>query len=78
MYHNGPPFLSLPLSQANYKQLHCTIMQTHLLLRGKYFILGGKNSVWNVIRKHKATQREGNLPAERMAIVPPFYHCALD
>ena len=73
--------------QANYQKFHCTIMQTHLLLRGKYFILGGKNSVRNVLSKciicqrlskRKATQKEGNLPAERMAIVPPFYHCALD
>ena len=73
--------------QAHYKRFHCTVQQTYYLLRTKYFILGGKNSVRSVLSKcivcqklskRKAAQKEGDLPLERMAVVPPFYHCGLD
>ena len=73
--------------QAHYKRFHCTIQQTYYLLRNKYFILGGKNSVRSVINKcvtcqrlskRLATQKEGDLPLDRMAIVPPFYNCGVD
>ena len=67
--------------------MHTTQKQTLTLIREKYFVLGGKVSVNSVISKcvkcqrldkQTAKQIEGDLPIERMALVPPFTNCGLD
>ena len=69
------------------KNLHTTIQQTYYLLREKYFLLGGKTAIQSVLSKcvvcqrlskRLAKQREGDLPLERIQMVPPFYHTGLD
>ena len=69
------------------KAMHCSKTQTFYLLRQKYFILGGKTTVSNVLSscitcqrlsKHPERQREGDLPVERIEVAAPFSNSGVD
>ena len=69
------------------RNMHTTKLQTYYLLREKFFILGGKNSVSFVLNrcmncqrltKLPAAQREGDLPKERIDTVAPFTNSGID
>ena len=69
------------------KNMHTTISETHYLLKEKYFILGGKNSVSYIVNrcticqrlnKQPTTQREGDLPMERLTLTRPYEFSGLD
>ena len=71
----------------SFPNMHLPIKDTHNLLRQRFFILGGKNSVAYVINrcvicqrlcKRPNRQREGDLPLERMEVAPPFTNAGAD
>ena len=73
--------------QSHYNRYHCTALQTYSLLREKFFVLGGKVAVKSVIskcitcqrlNKRLGKQREGDLPTERIEVIPPFYNTGID
>ena len=66
---------------------HCTSVETHYLIKQKFYLMGGKNSVKKVVSKcvdcQKAaklpfTQKMGDLPEERVTIAAPFATTGLD
>ena len=69
------------------KNYHCTQIETFFLLRQKYFLLGGRNTVKKVISrcwecqrasKQPQPQKMGELPEERVSIAAPFATSGLD
>ena len=57
------------------------------MIREKFFLLGGRTSIQQVLSKcvvcqrlskRTAKQREGDLPLARIQVVPPFYNTGLD
>ena len=71
----------------HHDRFHCSSTETFYLIRKKYFLIGGKNSVKAVTKKcvncQKAAklptpQKMGELPQERVSIAAPFSTSGLD
>ena len=69
------------------QNLHCSQVETFYITRQKYYLLGGRNTVRNVVSKciecQKASkkpqpQKMGELPEERVTIAAPFATSGID
>ena len=69
------------------KNMHCSRIQTYSLLKQRFYILGGKTAVNNVVDKcircqrlfsQPPSQRMGDLPAERLTTTAPFSSAGCD
>ena len=69
------------------QNFHCTSIETHFLIKQRFYLMGGKNSVKRVVSKcidcQKAaklpfSQKMGELPEERVTIAAPFATTGLD
>ena len=75
------------IRQEHIKHGHATINQLFHILRSKYFIMGGRNTISSVIRycvdcqrhdKSPQQQKTGDLPIERISLVRPFQSTGID
>ena len=69
------------------KFMHCSRVHTHSSLKQRFYILGGKTAVNNVvdrcircqrISRQPPSQRMGDLPVERLMTVAPFSTAGID
>ena len=75
------------IREQHVKEFHCSRLQTYSSLRQKYYIMGGKKAVNDVIAacvrcqklfKQPIPQREGDLPPERLKVAAPFATSGVD
>ena len=69
------------------KNFHCTSIETHYLVKERYYLIGGRNTIKKVVNRcidcQKAAklprpQKMGDLPSERVTIAAPFATTGLD